>query len=237
VAGAITSSLQSQTSKKLCRAVILLGAPGSGKGTQAQKIAGLFGVPHLSTGDMFREHIKDDTELGRKAKPLMDRGELVPDDIVLGMVGDRIARADCEDGFVLDGFPRTIPQADALQQICEEHHFGLTTVLYIFVAPNALMRRLTGRRICEAAGHIYNIYERPSKIEGICDVDGSALIQRSDDRTEVISERLAAYERQTQPLVEYYSARGLLRSVDGMAAPDAVTASVMRILAAEPQGQ
>ncbi len=237
MAGAITSSLQSQSSKKLLRAVIMLGAPGSGKGTQAQKIAELFGVPHLSTGDMFRDHIKNDTELGRKAEPLMDRGELVPDDIVLGMVRDRIAQPDCEEGFVLDGFPRTIPQADALQVICEEHHFGLTTVLYIFVAPRALMRRLTGRRICVAAGHIYNIYQRPPKKEGICDVDGSELIQRSDDRTDVISERLTAYERQTQPLVEYYSARGLLRSVDGMAAADAVTASVMRILAAEPQGK
>jgi adenylate kinase len=237
VAGAITSSLQSQSSKKLCRAVILLGAPGSGKGTQAQKIAEMFDVPHLSTGDMFREHIKMGTELGGLAKPLMDRGELVPDDIVLGMVRDRISRPDCEYGFVLDGFPRTIPQADALQLMCEEHHFGLTTVLYIFVAPKALMRRLTGRRICKAVGHIYNIYERPPKMEGVCDIDGSPLIQRSDDRTEVISERLAAYERQTQPLVEYYSARGLLRSVDGMASPDAVTASVIRILASEPHGQ
>jgi adenylate kinase len=234
VAGATTSQIERPVTRRLCRAVILLGAPGSGKGTQAGKIAESFGVPHLSTGDMFRDHIKIGSELGRKAQPIMDRGELVPDDIVLGMVRDRISRPDCENGFVLDGFPRTIPQADALQQMVEKLDFGLTTVLYIFVAPKALMRRLTGRRICEAAGHIYNIYERPPKKEGICDVDGSPLIQRTDDRTEVISERLTAYERQTQPLVEYYSARGLLRSLDGMAAPEAVTASVMRILAAEP---
>jgi adenylate kinase len=237
VAGATTSQIEKPVSKGLCRAVILLGAPGSGKGTQAQKIAGLFSVPHLSTGDMFREHIKQGTELGMKVKPLMDRGELVPDDVVLGMVRERIARPDCEHGFVLDGFPRTVTQADNLERMVEGLDFELTTVLYIFVAPSALMRRLTGRRICKAAGHIYNIYERPPKKEGICDLDGSELIQRSDDRTDVISERLAFYERQTQPLVEYYSARGLLRSVDGMAAPDAVTASVIRILAAEPQCQ
>jgi adenylate kinase len=234
VEGATISHRPRQSSKGLCRAVILLGAPGSGKGTQAQKVGQRFGVPHLSTGDMFREHIKHDTELGRKAKPLVERGELVPDGIVLAMVRDRIERPDCENGFILDGFPRTLPQADALQKICDDLEFGQTTVLFIFVDQNALLRRLTGRRVCELCGHIYNIFERPPKKDGICDVDGSALIQRTDDKTEVIAERLALYARQTQPLVKYYADRGLLEAIDGMVDPDAVTASIMKTLRAAP---
>jgi adenylate kinase len=214
----------------LGRAVILLGPPGAGKGTQAQRVALRYHLPHLSTGDMFRDHIHRDTELGRQAKPLMERGELVPDEIVLGMVEDRIAQPDCANGFVFDGFPRTLQQADDLERICRKHHLGCTIVLHMVVNPDLLMRRLTGRRICKKCGHIYNIYDRPPKHEGICDLDGSELIHRPDDSEGVIGERLSAYDRQTEPLVEYYTVRGLLRPVDAMADADTVTEEIARIL-------
>jgi len=216
--------------KGLGRAVILLGPPGAGKGTQAQRIAQRYQLPHLSTGDMFRDHIFRGTELGRKAKPLMERGELVPDEIVLGMVEDRINQPDCANGFVFDGFPRTLQQAAYLERICKEHSLGCTIVLHMVVNPALLMQRLTGRRICKAGGHIYNVYERPPRREGICDVDGSELIHRPDDTEGVIGERLAAYDRQTQPLVEYYTSRGLLYPIDAMADADKVTDSIAGIL-------
>jgi adenylate kinase len=214
----------------LGRAVILLGPPGAGKGTQAQRIAQRYRLPHLSTGDMFRDNISRDTALGRKAKPLMERGELVPDEIVLGMVADRISQPDCAKGFVFDGFPRTLQQADDLERICRQYQLGCTIVLHMVVNPDLLMRRLTGRRICKGGGHIYNVYERPPKQEGICDLDGSELIHRPDDSEGVIGERLAAYDRQTQPLVEYYTLRGLLSPIDAMADADTVTGSIVRIL-------
>jgi adenylate kinase len=214
----------------LGHAVILLGPPGAGKGTQAQRIAQRYHLPHLSTGDMFRDNIQRDTELGRKAKPLMERGELVPDEIVLGMVANRINQPDCAKGFVFDGFPRTLQQANDLESICKQHHLGCTIVLHMVVDPGLLMRRLTGRRVCKAGGHIYNIYERPPMREGVCDLDGSELIHRADDSEGVIGERLAAYDRQTQPLVKYYSSRGLLSPVNAMADADTVTESIAGIL-------
>ena len=215
---------------ELHRAVILLGPPGAGKGTQAQRIARRYRLPHLSTGDMFRDHILRDTELGRMAKPLMERGELVPDKIVLGMVEDRISQPDCDAGFVFDGFPRTLSQAEDLERICREHNFEYTVVLHMVVDPDLLMRRLTGRRICKVGGHIYNVFDRPPKVAGICDEDGSELIHRPDDTEPVIRGRLCAYELQTQPLVDYYKGQGLLIAVDAMADADAVTASIEKTL-------
>lgn len=212
-------------------AVILLGPPGSGKGTQAKRIAERFGLPHLSTGDMFRENVSRGTELGRKAKPLMERGGLVPDDIVLAMVEERVSRPDCDRGFVFDGFPRTLPQAEALKQICGRQNFHPTIVLHMVIERGALVRRLTGRRICKAGGHIYNVYDRPPEREGLCDVDGSELIHRADDSEEVIGDRLTAYDRQTRPLVDDYRAQGVLTDVDAMGAPDAITQAVFGILA------
>ena len=219
--------------KGLGRAVIFLGPPGAGKGTQAKQIAESYSVPHLSTGDMFREHVSRGTPLGLRAKPIMERGELVPDDLVLSMVEDRISRPDCADGFILDGFPRTLPQAEKLDEILRRRFKVEPLVVHFVVDKNQLMRRLTGRRVCGIGGEIYNIYDHPPKVPGRCDRDGGELIQRPDDREEVIAERLAAYERQTRPLVDYYRQRGVLKDVDGMAAPQAVTKNVLELLAQE----
>ncbi len=212
------------------RAVILLGAPGAGKGTQAKRISDCYHLPHLSTGDMFRDNIRRNTELGQRAKPIMERGELVPDEIVLSMVEDRITRPDCQNGFVFDGFPRTIAQADALEQICRKRELASTVVIYLEVEADVLLRRLTGRRICKTGGHIYNIYDHPPKREGLCDVDGSELIQRPDDSENVIRERLLAYNEQTLPLVKYYGSRGMLVSVDAMADADTVSKDIKKVL-------
>lgn len=217
--------------KSLARAVIFLGPPGAGKGTQARLVAEQLRAPHLSTGDMLRENVSQGTELGRLAKPVMERGDLVPDDLILRMVEDRIARPDCANGFVFDGFPRTLPQAEALNRILERQDFGPPVVIFFRVADDILMRRMTGRRTCKVGSEIYNIYDCPPKVEGRCDVDGGELVQRADDRPEVIRERLAAYERQTKPLVEYYRSRGMLDEIDAAAGMAAVTDSVFAVLA------
>ena len=216
----------------LKRAVIFLGPPGAGKGTQAKRLAQRYGVPHLSTGDMFRDHVSRGTELGRLAEPIMERGELVSDEIVLGMVEERVSRPDCANGFVFDGFPRTLAQAEKLDLILERLHFGHPLVIHFLVDQDALLRRLTGRRTCSVGGEIYNIYEHPPKVDGRCDNDGGELVQRPDDRPEVIRERLAAYERQTKPLVDYYRQRGVLVEVDGAANMETVARSLLRILEA-----
>src|SRR6266849_2713368 len=216
---------------ELDRAVIFLGPPGAGKGTQAKELAKKYGVPHLSTGDMLREHVSKGTPLGKAANPIMERGDLVPDSLVLQMVRERIERPDCAHGFVFDGFPRTVAQAKYLGELLRHHGFKRPFVIHLAIDTSTLLRRLTGRRTCKVGGEIYNIYERPPKVAGRCDADGGELVQRGDDREEVIRERLAAYERQTRPLVEYYRRQGVLEDVDGSADVGAVTRRVLGILA------
>lgn len=214
----------------LNKALIFLGPPGAGKGTQAKGVAREYGVPHLSTGDMFRDAVARGTELGRLAKPIMESGGLVPDDIVMGMVEERLARPDCNGGFVFDGFPRTLPQAEKLDGILGRLGFGKPLVLDIEVSDDKLMRRLTGRRTCSVGGEIYNIYEHPPKSPGICDNDGGKLVHRSDDTPAVVKERLAAYHRQTKPLADYYRRQGVLETVDGAASVEEVGCALNEVL-------
>jgi adenylate kinase len=216
---------------KLDRAVIFLGPPGSGKGTQAKVLAAKYGVPHLSTGDMLREHVAKGTMLGLKAKPIMERGELVPDSLVLKMVAERIERPDCSQGFVFDGFPRTVAQAKYLGEMLKQHGFKQPFVLHLVIGHALLIRRLTGRRTCKVGGEIYNIYDRPPKVEGICDNDGGELVQRPDDREEVIRQRLLAYEKQTSPLINYYRRLGLLNEIDASKSVPEVEQEIMQAVA------
>jgi adenylate kinase len=221
---------------KLERAIIFLGPPGSGKGTQAKELAKKFGVPHLSTGDMLREQIAAGTPLGLKARPIMERGELVPDSLVLRIIAERIERQDCFHGFVFDGFPRTVTQARYLGELLKQHGLKQPFVIHMVIGTAILMRRLTGRRVCSKCGEIYNIYDRPPKVEGICDVDGGELIHRPDDREEVVAPRLHAYEKQTAPLVSYYRRLGALEDIDASKSVAEVQQQiwqcVMRILGA-----
>jgi adenylate kinase len=203
-----------KSAEPLDRAVVFLGPPGAGKGTQAKELAQKYGVPHLSTCDMLRENIAKGTPLGVKAKPIMARGELVPDSLVLKMVAERIERPDCSHGFVFDGFPRTVAQAQYLGELLKQHGYKRAVVVYFAIDPSLLLRRITGRRMCKVGGEIYNIYERPPKVEGRCDHDGGELEQRPDDREEIVAPRLQAYEKQTAPLVAYYRRLGRLHEVD-----------------------
>ena len=213
---------------KLDRAVIFLGPPGAGKGTQAKVLAKYFGAPHLSTGDMLREHIEHGTSLGMQAQPIMSRGELVSDSLVLKMVAERIERPDCTHGFVFDGFPRTVAQAQYLGQLLVEHGARRPIVIHLVIDLPLLMKRLTGRRLCKVGGEIYNIYDNPPRVAGKCDVDGGELIQRPDDSEEVISPRLAAYEKQTSPLVAYYRRLGLLHQIDAAKSVEEVKQQVLQ---------
>ena len=213
---------------KLDRAVIFLGPPGAGKGTQAKMLAQEFCAPHLSTGDMLREHVEHGTSLGLQAQPIMSRGELVPDSLVLKMVAERIERPDCTHGFVFDGFPRTVAQAQYLGQLLREHGFRRPIVIHLVIDLPLLMKRLTGRRVCKVGGEIYNIYDRPPKVAGRCDNDGGELIQRVDDSEEVIGPRLRAYEKQTSPLVAYYKSLGLLHQVDAAKSVEEVKQQVLQ---------
>jgi adenylate kinase len=224
-------ALEQRPVGKLDRAVIFLGPPGSGKGTQAKVLAGKYGAPHLSTGDMLREHVAKGTMLGLKAKPIMERGELVPDSLVLKMVAERIERPDCSHGFVFDGFPRTVAQAKYLGEMLKYHGYKQPFVLHLIIGHALLIRRLTGRRTCKVGGEIYNIYDRPPKVEGICDNDGGELIQRPDDREEVIRQRLLAYEKQTSPLVNYYRRLGFLHEIDASKSVPEVEQEIMQAVA------
>jgi len=214
----------------LKRALIFLGPPGAGKGTQAKQIAESCDVPHLSTGDMFRDAVSRGTELGKLAKPIMERGDLVPDDLVMKLVEERLERPDCARGFVFDGFPRTLAQAGQLDRILKSRGFGKPLVIDFAVSEQELLRRLSGRWTCSVGGEIYNIYDAPPKQPGICDFDGGKLVQRADDRPEVVKERLVAYERQTKPLTDYYRQQGVLERVDGGGGVEDVNRALHHVL-------
>jgi adenylate kinase len=211
-------------------ALILLGPPGAGKGTQAKLIAKRLGVPHVSTGDMFRDAVSRDTPTGHLAKPIMERGQLVPDPIVLKMVEERLAQPDTAKGFVFDGFPRTLPQSEQLDGILAKLGFGKPIVVDIRVDPEKLIRRLSGRWTCSVGGEIYNLFDRPPKVPGVCDRDGGKLTQRADDAPEVVKARLVAYDRQTKPVSDYYRQHGVLVTVDGEAGIEEVSNRVEQIV-------
>lgn len=199
-----------------------MGLPGAGKGTQAEKINEKFHIPHISTGDMFRLAIKEGTELGKKAKMYLDEGALVPDEVTNGIVEERLSKEDCKDGFLLDGFPRTIPQAKALQKITTKLNQQLDYVIHVEVPEEKLLERLTGRRVCPTCGTTYHVVYNPPKEEGICDKDGSTLIQRDDDTVETVQKRLAVNIEQTKPLLDFYEEQGILVTVNGDQAIDQV---------------
>jgi len=214
--------------------IILLGAPGAGKGTQAKLISQRYGIPQISTGDILRDNVARATELGRKADPIMKSGALVPDDLVLAMVQDRFSCPDCDRGFILDGFPRTVKQAEWLDRYLSSRTFGGRTmppvVMNVEVGYNQLLQRLTGRRSCPVEGKIYNIYFQPPQKEGVCDCCGSQLVQRKDDQEEVISKRLKEYETQTLPLVDYYRRQGYLHRLNGELPVEQVSAEAFGVI-------
>ncbi len=212
------------------RAFIFLGPPGAGKGTQAKRIAKLCGVPHLSTGDMMREAVARGTELGKVVGPIMQSGQLVSDELVMKMVEERLKQPDCATGCLFDGFPRTLPQAEGLDRILERGGFGKPVVVDLAVSDDKLLRRLTGRRTCSVGGEIYNVYDAPPKVDGICDSDGGKLVQRADDTAEVVGQRLAAYQKQTKPLADYYHRQGVLQELDASVSVDEVTRALETIV-------
>lgn len=195
--------------------LVLMGLPGAGKGTQAEQIVEKYDIPHISTGDMFRAAMKEGTELGVKAKGYIDKGELVPDEVTIGIVRERLGKDDCKKGYLLDGFPRTVAQAEALEGITTDLDRQINYVLYIDVDKESLMERLTGRRICKECGATYHVVFNPPQAEGVCDKCGGELYQRADDNEETVSNRLEVNMKQTQPLLDFYSEKGYLRKVDG----------------------
>lgn len=195
--------------------IIMLGAPGAGKGTQAQMIADKYNIPHISTGDIFRENVKNGTELGIEAKKYMDKGLLVPDELTVKILLDRVAKDDCKNGYVLDGFPRTIPQAEVLDNALNELGEKIDYAINVDVPDTNIIRRMSGRRACLSCGATYHIEHVPPKKEGICDKCGKELVQRDDDKEETVKNRLEVYHKQTQPLIEFYTKKGVLKTVDG----------------------
>ena len=210
--------------------MVMLGAPGAGKGTQAIKIADKYDIPHISTGDIFRANIKGGTELGQKAKSYIDKGELVPDEVTIGMLLDRIAQDDCKNGYVLDGFPRTIPQAESLTEALKSQGDRIDFALNIDVPDEAIIKRMSGRRACPKCGATYHIVYAAPKTENICDKCGTELIIRSDDKPETVKDRLNVYHQQTEPLIAYYKTAGVLREVDGTQELPKVFEDVVAIL-------
>lgn len=210
--------------------IIMLGAPGAGKGTQAKQIADKYHIPHISTGDIFRANIKNGTELGKKAKEYMDQGALVPDELTCDLVMDRIAQDDAKNGFVLDGFPRTIPQAEALTAALEKIGQKMDFAIDVDVPDENIVNRMSGRRACLNCGATYHIVSIPPKKEGICDRCGSEIVLRDDDKPETVQKRLTVYHEQTQPLIDYYKKQGILQSVDGTVPMEEVFRSIVAIL-------
>src|SRR4051812_33563770 len=211
--------------------LVLLGPPGSGKGTQGERLQEDLRLPYYATGDILRAAVRDETELGRSAQEYMDRGDLVPDEVIVGVIAERIDSPEAADGFLLDGFPRTTPQAEALDAKLDQLGRAVTAVLLIDVGDEEVVRRLGGRRTCAENGHVFHVEFNPPEAEGVCDIDGSELIVRDDDKPEVIRKRLQTYHEKTEPLVDYYDRRSVLRRIDGTAAPDEVTEDVRRTLA------
>ena len=210
--------------------IIMLGAPGAGKGTQAKMLAEKFNIPHISTGDIFRANIKNGTELGKKAKEYMDKGQLVPDELTVEILLDRVANDDCKDGYVLDGFPRAIPQADVLDKELTKLGDKVDFAINVDVPDENIVRRLSGRRACLKCGATYHIEHIPPKKEGICDTCGSELVQRDDDKPETVQNRLSVYHEQTQPLIDYYNKKNILKSVDGTKDMQEVFSDIVNIL-------
>ncbi len=214
----------------MARYYVLLGPPGAGKGTQAKVVAERLQLAHISSGDLFRENLSKQTELGKKAQEYMNRGELVPDSLTIDMVRDRLQRPDCAEGAILDGFPRTPAQAEALAVMLKETGGEVKSVPLITVPPHVLLERLSGRLSCRAQGHVYHLKHNPPKQAGVCDIDGSELYQREDDKTETVQKRIDVYLKQTAPLIEYYSKQGLLHEVDGTLDIDQVTGQLLAAL-------
>jgi len=212
--------------------LILLGPPGAGKGTQAQKIVERYRIPQISTGDILRAAVKDGTPLGKKAKGFMDQGQLVPDEVVIGIIEGRLKASDCQGGFILDGFPRTIVQAESLQSTLTKMRKSIDHVISIEVDSEELVRRLTGRRTCKSCGAMYHVLFHPPKKDKVCDRCGAALYQREDDKEETIRKRLIEYERQTAPLIEFYRAKNCLRPVQGVGGQDEIFERIVRLLEA-----
>jgi adenylate kinase len=210
--------------------IVLLGPPGVGKGTQAELIAKTTGLPHISSGDLFRENIKDATELGTQAQSFMNKGELVPDDLTIAMIRNRLSQPDCSQGALLDGFPRTTVQAEALEKLLSEFGGKVNFVPYITASESTLVERLSGRWTCKAQGHIFHEKYNPPKKPGVCDVDGSELYQRDDDKAETVTRRIQVYFKQTAPLIAYYRERGSLSEIDGARPIEKVTADLLAVL-------
>jgi len=213
--------------------LVLLGAPAAGKGTQAKKLIDKYGIPQISTGDILRKAVADGTPLGKEAKSYMDKGELVPDSVVIGLVKERLAQDDCKNGYILDGFPRNTAQAETLDSVLAEMNSPLDVALSIDVDKDDLMKRLTGRRTCKGCQQMYNIYFSPPQKEGVCDKCGGELFQRDDDKEETIKNRLEVYERSTAPLIEYYSKKGILKSVKGVGSIDEIFNKICSVLDAK----
>lgn len=214
----------------MARYYVFLGPPGAGKGTQAKVIAEKLNLAHVSSGDIFRDNLSRQTELGKKAQTYMNRGELVPDDLTIDMIRERLTRPDCADGAILDGFPRTPAQAEALARMLKERDGEVVAVPLIDVPQAVLLERMSGRVSCRAAGHVYHLKNNPPKVSGICDIDGSELYQREDDKAETVQKRITVYQTQTAPLIEYYQMRGLLKEIDGTKEIDEVTRELLSVL-------